>query len=484
MSTTTDRRRRAYKVANAFPEGWGKIPNNPLVAAAVAAIFKGGANARSLIGGWSEEPDGRLAYRHLGKRGGQIVVYVNPEVVDDSVDCGERHCFEEQWTFVEGISPLTVDVLLAVFAQLCEPSLGNKSKYPLLAPVAITAAAILKYKGLKRWGEEGAALRRRVDLEIERLLNIRFDVQQFPAWDPELMRWNARGVSVSGDRLFDVVESGARGEETTNGEIVWLTRVGHWSQWWMNAQAKVWLGPMPQGLIALDHRRNRGAAVLAKKIGLNTMVLWGAVRARSALARRVDSLLESIGELPDLMSRDSHWAGRTRDRFDEAILMLQEAGVFSEVEWPDAFKPGGRDRSRGWVESWLSSKIVLHRPPAFGGAEEGDRRKATRKKARWRTRRDTPVLPEVRRGSVIRAMRTDRNMSQLQLARELGISAAYLSQIENERRVVSKGILIRLSTWLDDGSGAGAAGGGFPHSVDTALPREIGERISIGAVNG
>lgn len=476
MSVARDKKRSTYKIINAFPQGWGKIPNNPLVAAAVAAIFKGGPNARSLIGGWSEEPDGRLAYRHLGKRGGQIVVYVDAAEDGD----GDRDGFERQWSFIEEISPLTVDVLLAVFAQLCEPSLGNKSKYPLLAPVAITAAAILKYKGLKRWGKEGAALRRRVDMEIERLLNLRFDVHQFPAWDPEQRRWNAKGVSVSGDRLFDVVEStlykGAGA--TANAEIVWLTRVGLWSQWWMNAQAKVWLGPMPQSLLALDHRRNRGAAVLAKKISLNTMVLWGAVRARSALARRVDSLLESIGELPNLMSRDSHWGGRTRDRFEEAILMLQEVGVFSVVEWPDAFQPGSRDRYKGWVESWLSSKIVLHRPPAFGGAEEGSQPKTARKKARRRARQNRGVLPEVPRGSALRAMRARRNMSQIQLARELGISAAYLSQIENEKRVVSKGLMVRLSTWLGDDAGAVASDGITPHSLRVALPGDVGERVA------
>ena len=478
MSIVRDRRRSAYKVVNAFPEGWGKIPNNPLVAAAVAAIFKGGPNARSLIGGWSEEPDGRLAYRHLGKRGGQIVVYVSPP--KNGNGDAARDNLERQWSFIEEISPLSVDVLLAVFAQLCEPSLGNKSKYPLLAPVAITAAAILKYKGLKRWGEEGAALRRRVDMEIGRLLNLRFDVHQFPAWDPDLRRWNAKGVSVSGDRLFDVVETVAHQSAgvRTKTEVVWLTRLGHWSQWWMNAQAKVWLGPMPRSLLALDHRRNRGAAVLAKKISLNTMVLWGAVRARSALARRIDSLLEGIGELPDLMSRDSHWGGRTRDRFDEAILMLQEAGVFTQVEWPEAFQPGDRDRYKGWVDSWLSSKIVLHRPPAFGGAEEGAQPKAARRKARRHVRQDSAVLPEVRRGSAIRALRASRNMSQLQLARELGISAPYLSQIENEKRVVSKGLLIRLSTWLGDDTGAGTTGGVTPFPLRVELPGDAGGQIA------
>ena len=44
--------RGSFKLANAFPDGWGKIPNNPLVAAAIASLFKGGSGARSLMGGY------------------------------------------------------------------------------------------------------------------------------------------------------------------------------------------------------------------------------------------------------------------------------------------------------------------------------------------------------------------------------------------------------------------------------------------------
>jgi DNA-binding transcriptional regulator YiaG len=445
-------RRSSYKLANAFPGGWGKIPNNPLIAAAIASLFKGGPGARDLMGSWAPDPEGRLTYRHLGKRGGQIVIYPDPAAVVASQHGTD---IEKQWAFIGEFSALTVDVLLAVLAQICEPSLGNKSKYPLLAPVPITAAAILRYKGLRRWGSEGADLRQRVDKEIMRLQGLRFDVHQFPAWDPALNRWNAKGVSVIGDRLFDIVDSQAYqtgGAVRGRSEIVWLTRVGHWSQWWMNAQAKVWLSPLPQRVLEFDHRRNRGSSVLAKKIGLNTMVLWGAVRSRGATDRRIDHLLEDVGELPNLDNRDSHWGGRVRDRFDEAVLQLQEDGIFGHVEWPDGQGPGGADRVKGWVDAWLSSKITFSRPGEFG-----ENAMASRRKKRRRAAKSTKQPVELRRGSAIRSIRMARNITQTQFASELGISAAYLSQVENEKRSVSVHLLKRLAEWKANNAGGGQA---------------------------
>lgn len=456
----------SVKLTNAFPDGWGKIPNNPLVAAAIASLFKGGSSARVLLGGWEPDLEGRLTYRHIGKRGGQIVIYPDPAAV---IARESGSSIEKQWAFVEGFSPLTADVLLAILAQICEPGLGNKSKFPLLTPVPITASAILRYKGLRRWGSEGRELRQRVDEEILRLQGLRFDVHQFPAWDPGMNRWNAKGVSVIGDRLFDIVDSQtyqSGGEVRSRSEIVWLTRIGHWSQWWMNAQAKVWLGAIPKRILEFDHRRNRGSSLLAKKISLNTMVLWGAVRSRGSMDRRVDHLLEDIGELPRLDARDSHWAGRVRDRFDEAVLQLHEDGLFGHVEWPRGHEPGASDRVKGWVDAWLASKIVLTRPGAFGENAIAARRKKRRRAVKAQSNKTV----ELRRGSVIRAMRLDRNISQTQLADELGISAAYLSQIENEKRAVSKKMLGRVADWAKtkEASEANRSESGSVRSLDAA----------------
>ena len=468
-------RRSSYKLANAFPGGWGKIPNNPLVAAAIASMFKGGPGARDLMGGWAPDDEGRLTYRHLGKRGGQIVIYPDPAAV---VAAHNGADIENQWAFIEEFSALTVDVLLAVLAQICEPGLGNKSKYPLLAPVPTTAAAIMRYKGLRRWGSEGADLRQRVDREILRLQGVRFDVHQFPAWDPALNRWNAKGVSVIGDRIFDIVDSQTYqtgGAVRGRSEIVWLTRVGHWSQWWMNAQAKVWLGALPQKILDFDHRRNRGSSVLAKKIGLSTMVLWGAVRSRGATDRRIDHLLEDIGELPVLEKRDSHWGGRVRDRFDEAVLQLQEDGIFGKVEWPEGHGPGGEDRVKGWVEAWLSSKITFTRPGEFG-----ENALAARRKKRRRAAKSGKQPIELRRGSAIRAIRMTRNISQRDFASELGISAAYLSQVENERRAVSPHLLRRLAKWTADNAADGHPPAGRQAQI-FSLHDSDAARVAVGA---
>lgn len=468
MQAVDPNRRGSFRLANAFPDGWGKIPNNPLVAAAFAALFKGGHNARDLTGGWMPDAQGRLTYRHLGKRGGQIVIYPDPAAV---IARQNGSGIESQWAFVEDFSPLTVDVLLAILAQICEPGQGNKSKFPLLAPVPITAGAIMRYKGLRRWGSEGAELRQRIDEEILRLQGLRFDVHQFPAWDPGLNRWNAKGVSVVGDRLFDIVDSRTYqtgGKTRARSEIVWLTRVGHWSQWWMNAQAKVWLGAVPQRILEFDHRRNRGSSLLAKKIGLNTMVLWGAVRSRGSMDRRIAHLLEDIGELPVLDARDSHWAGRVRDRFDEALLQLHEDGLFGKVEWPAGHEPGETDRVKGWVDAWLASKIVLTRPGIFGENALALRRKKRRRAAR-NGQGGEPM--ELRRGSVIRSMRQDRNISQTRMADELGISAAYLSQIENEKRTISKAMLNRVAEWAranEVSNPARRSAAGAVYSLDAA----------------
>jgi hypothetical protein len=337
-------RRLGRSVPNAFPAGMGTIPNNPLLAAAIAAIFKGGPRARDLFGGWERDAEGRLAYRHIGKRGGQILVHMDGGPGAD-------------WAAIEGLGALTADVALAVLAQLCEPGMGHKSRYPSLLAVPVSANAILRYKGVRRWGTERAVLQARIAEEMERLGRLAFTIESFPAFDPAQSRWSHRGVSATGERLF----AAAPAPEGA-GEAVWLVRLGGWSRWWMNTQGKVWPGPLPHALLELDHRANRGSAVLAKKIGIATMVLWGAARSRDRLERRIDHLLESIGELPRPEARDGHWAGRLRDRFDDALLMLMEEGVFEQIDWPAAFPPGAADRARGWAEPWLAARLTFHRP--------------------------------------------------------------------------------------------------------------------------
>jgi DNA-binding XRE family transcriptional regulator len=149
-------------------------------------------------------------------------------------------------------------------------------------------------------------------------------------------------------------------------------------------------------------------------------------------------------------ARDSHWAGRTRDRFDEALMRLQEAGVFGKVTWLSAGGPGDLDRNKGWVEQWLGSKVRIYRKDATLRADEEDPPKSHRQNARRKVRRpngasvDNPFAT----GTSIRKQRIASSMTQSQLAKKLNISNAYLSKIENQKVPVTKAIMQRLASYL------------------------------------
>lgn len=439
-------------IPDAFSGGHGQVPNNPLIAAAFAAIFKGGPKARSLINGWDVGENGRLCYRHIGRRGGEISVYFD----DSDLDASSQSTLARQVPLIEALNSLTADVLFAILAQLCNKSVGNRTFFPLTTPVLISTNAILKYKNIQRWGWERSDLRRRIKQEVDLIRRLRFDIVQFPSWDPAIKGWNHKGVSATGDKIIDLVDFDEITVVLDSREklvdAMWSARVGHWGRWWLNTQAKVWLGEMPKDLLEFDHRANRGAANLAKKIGLSTTVLLEALKSRPYIERRVDHLLEAIGELPIVEARNSHWAGRTRDRFDEALIRLQEAGIFARVEWINGDGPGDLDRNKGWVNRWLESKIKIYRRNAKfteAGEEKASQNWAGKrgKKRHHKNTGDTRL-----NGRMIRRERIANNMTQSQLARKLDISNAYLSKIENQKVPVSKTVMQRISSYLSQSS--------------------------------
>ncbi|TNE57864.1 MAG: hypothetical protein EP340_07305 [Alphaproteobacteria bacterium] len=356
-------RRLDRGLANAFPEDMGRIPNNPVIAAVMAALFKGGERARHLQGGWLVDPSGRLVYRHIGKTKGQVVIYLD-------LPPG-RNGLDEQWALVERFSPLTIDTLIVLLAQLCEPSALNKTRGPEMQTITVPSSAIMRYKKMTRWGAERSAFRDKLAMEMDAICRIRFDVLNFPAFDPEQGRWAAEGVSIFGDRVLDIARTVAVHPDKNNKSFVdhyWHVRFGQWGMNWMNAQGKVWLGPIPKPIVEFDHRKNRGADVLAKKLGVSTLLLWGAVRSRHHIERRIDNLLESVGELPEVPERSSHWAGRMFDRMVDASLMLEELDLLQLTYDGGECVPTQLERNKGWVKDWLGSKLQVERPDYLNGA--------------------------------------------------------------------------------------------------------------------
>lgn len=418
-----------HSVPNAFLAGRATIANNPLVAAAIAAVLKGGAKAPALLGGWTVDGDGRVVYRHVGKKRGEILAYF--ELGEGAEERRTARPIEDQWAFVKSLNPLTADVMIMALAQLCDPSRRGKPMYPSLMPVSVTANSLLRYKRFTRWGRERSQCRTNIQQEMRRLQKLRFDVRQYPGWDVAIQRWNPRGVGALGDRLFEVVDANEiRGAISTDrvADLAWLIRPGQWAQWWLNAQGKVWTSAVPGLLVTLDHRRNRGIDVLAKKIGLNMLLLWGAVRSRYEFERRIDHLLEDIGELPVHGARDCHWAGRLRERFDEAMLRLRENGIFAEVSWPGGHGPGDPDRNKGWVDHWLAARVHIRRP----GLPIIEREVSAQRVGAAKRRRKKP--PQA--------------ISQLSFAYRMGVSTSYLSQIETGKRAIIPTMQLRLQPWI------------------------------------
>jgi DNA-binding transcriptional regulator YiaG len=241
------------------------------------------------------------------------------------------------------------------------------------------------------------------------------------------------------------VERSGRGQAAN---ISWSVRAGHWAYGWFNASGRVFVGRMARALLELDHRENRGAAILAKKIGQLVLLQAGSDR-QSRLAVIVSTLLTDIGELPVEKARTKDWAGRTRDRLDDALLSLLEAGIFVHIDWPDGYGPSDEDRQRGWVDHWLAARIELSLAMPMAPNQITDQPPAE-------LLLQTPdVIPESApmeeapiSGQMIRRARAARKWKQEQLARYLSISVPYLSQIEGDRRQPSPQLSARLRTWL------------------------------------
>jgi DNA-binding XRE family transcriptional regulator len=429
-------------VPPAFSDERGTIPANPLIAAGMAALWKGGPKARYLQGGWQASETGRPLYQHRGRKGGRILVYPH-----GAPSATAPHLPPETlWDLVEQLTPLTADVALAVLAQLCEPSMGRKPQAPLLEPVRITADAILQYKGIRRWGLERRLLYERIFTEMEHLRSLHFDVEKYPERHPTTDKWDPHGVSWQGDRLFDIVKVECYQESLFGDreriEVSWLVRAGQWAHWWLNAHGRVWVGRMARILLEFDHREQRGTAVMAKKLGQRMFLLGEVLPVGSPITRRIDHILEDIGELPTPTKRDHNWIGRTRQRFDGGIDLLQNAGVLA-VGWPVGYSTIPN-------RQWLETKIQLTVPqtlPLLPAPVLQNMSAPSSRPRRGRPRLSPTHVPPVD-GAAIRQTRLERYWSQKTLATHLGISVSYLSQLENGSRPPSAILMAKILAWL------------------------------------
>lgn len=341
------------KLAARVRAGLVWLPNNPLVVATVQAIFAGGANTDTSEGGWRRARDGAPYFEFWSGSGGRIRV---------TLDCRSH---EHAWNEVAAFSTLTLDVATSVLAALASDAFRAAACAPRRESIWIGAPAVLHAKGYGRFGEERRQFADNVDAEIMRLLRLRFEIVNYPAYDPSSRSWNRAGISRRGVALFERAGESAPPDMYDCGRSLPL-RFGAWSENWLNAAGPMWTSPFPQSILRLDHRDNRGADALAKRIATLLLLNWGAARSANEMRMELRVLLRRLGELRRPSADPLQQVGRLADRVEEALMRLGERGILRahmHTETAAALRAVGRR----WFERWLESDVVFERPAFLSG---------------------------------------------------------------------------------------------------------------------
>lgn len=274
-------------------------PDHPTLRALSCALMCAGAGAAAA--GWRGE-----------ESGAQLTLRIGLELVR------VRYCDVDTasaWREVVAISPLALDVL----AILVDRFLADDVEVQL-----VRCGEMLAAKGRRRWGEERQAL----EAQIGR----------------ELLRLGRFSIGEDAEPVFAVTPVG-----DGRTSFVVALRPGLKAAW-----AGAPIRRLSRALVEFDHRANRGADVLAKKLGFYFSLAGAGSRP---LVRNVGAVLRVTGMMQELASGAR--GGRLADRFEEAILRLQERSLFLVGYRGGRGPHAGDERVKGWVKRWLETELVV-----------------------------------------------------------------------------------------------------------------------------
>lgn len=335
------------------------LPNNPLIVAAIQALCCGGPQARLLDGGWRRTREGFPYYEFWSGSGGRIGVRID---LADS---------DAAWRTIESFSALTLDTAVALLSGLSAAPFRAVTRSPRRGSVHLGPAAVLAAKQYRRYGAERIEFANAVQAEMAKLLLLRFDIHNYPAFNPKSRSWNRAGVSRSDVALIETCSGDEMADPLDCGSGKPL-RFGAWADHWLNAGGPMWVSMLPQAVLALDHRDNRGADVLAKKTALLIALNWGAMRRGKTIATDVRTFLRRIGELRRPSADSTQHAGRIADRFDEALFRLADRGLM-DVSLLGEAAAALRSQGKRWSDTWLEAGMIIQRPSFIDAAEAPDR---------------------------------------------------------------------------------------------------------------
>ncbi len=157
---------------------------------------------------------------------------------------------------------------------------------------------------------------------------------------------------------------------------------------------------------------------------------------------KVSTLLEATGETLNERS-----PLRTRDRFEKALDQLAQDGLIAAwhyVKWNEEITT-----NKGWAKYWLNTSVVIE-PPNL--VKEHYRSIEKNKKYNTEQKSAKKEMEDQRLGEKVLKCRKERNLTLLQLAEELQVSAPYISNIERNQVKPSAKLKAKILKWLNQTS--------------------------------
>jgi hypothetical protein len=275
--------------------GW--MPDHPMVRALFRAVMAAGPAAEA--NGWREGIGGLSSVQRIGLGTLRVVL--------------PTKSIEEGWSQVRGLSPLALDALILVLLRATAES-GDTH--------LLRATDVLEAKGRRRYGAERADMDAQVCRDLATIGHLRF------GWfGPPVVQVRRLGDAASGVLVrFEPALQEA----------------------WRRAPKRF----VDAQVLRFDHRQNRGADALAKRLALE----FSLSAAAAPVARSVRSTLKAVGALEEATGPRG---GRLADRFEEAVLRLQENNLFRVSYRGGGSVAGEAQRVKGWVKRWLDTELLI-----------------------------------------------------------------------------------------------------------------------------
>jgi DNA-binding transcriptional regulator YiaG len=279
--------------------------------------------------------------------------------------------------------------------------------------------------------------------------------------------WDRKRVecSVQTSRMWETLVEVRGGQLNLKGKIdepteVYITvRPGLWTYAFLNKagyeakKALYQFGYLAQDILKIDPYHDE----LALRLGLHLTL---ESRFHTSGTYKVQTLLEALLPQTDINeaieNRDK--AYKLTNRWNHALEVLSELKRAFQIEfdpatYPEQLRPGSKTRKpRGYFERLLAAKITIHPPapiPELLAAKTDPKLVLPKSNPAIQTVNSSTTTSTELTGEQIRLARQAKGWSQVKLAGWLGVTQAFVSNIEKGNRTLSKEMEAKLRKLLD-----------------------------------